>query len=260
MEVTERYVAGLPKDQNAIELFAGEWSSRFPAHRADLTGGPAGLYEDERVLWAVEQLGGLKDKRLLELGPLEAAHSYMAEQLGVASVLAIEANSRAYLKCLIAKEIFGLQRTRFVLGDFCEYLRESPAGPKFDVCFASGVLYHMRDPIALLEGIARHAESVYVWSHYNEPAILDPRPETAQRFGPMISVERFGRTFELRELIYQEAVRWGGFCGGNASSGYWMKRQDILDALRLVGFTRIVTGIEQPDHPNGPAFCIAASR
>src|SRR5450432_4710677 len=260
MEITERYVAGAPKDQNAIDLFAGEWSSRFPANRPELTGGPAGLYEDERVLWAVEQLGGLKEKRVLELGPLEAGHSYMAEQLGAASVLAIEANTRAYFKCLIAKEIFGLRHTRFMLGDFSEYLRGSPVGPKFDVCIASGVLYHMRDPIALLEGIARHAESVFLWTHYNDPAILDSRPETAHRFGPMISIERLGRTFELREFIYQEAIRWGGFCGGNAASSYWMKRSDILDALRLVGFTRVVTAIEQPDHPNGPAFCVTASR
>lgn len=260
MEVTERYVAGIPRDQNAIDLFAGEWSSRFPADHPDLTGGLAALYEDDRVLWAVQQLGGLKDRRVLELGPLEAGHSYMAEQLGAASILAIEANTRAYLKCLIAKEVFGLKRTRFALGDFSEFLHESPAGPKFDVCVASGVLYHMRDPIALLEGIARHAESVFLWTHYNDPAILDPRPETSHRFGPMISVDRFGRTFELREFIYQEALKWGGFCGGNTASSYWMKRPDILDALRLVGFPRIVTGIEQPDHPNGPAFCVVASR
>ena len=88
MEVTERYVAGIPRDQNAIDLFAGEWSSRFPADHPDLTGGLAGLYEDDRVLWAVQQLGGLKDRRVLELGPLEAGHSYMAEQLGAASILA----------------------------------------------------------------------------------------------------------------------------------------------------------------------------
>lgn len=260
MEITERYVAGAPKDQNAVDLFAGEWSSRFPANRPDLSGGPAGLYEDERVLWAVEQLGGLKGKRVLELGPLEAGHSYMAEQLGASSIFAIEANTRSYLKCLIAKEIFGLQRTRFALGDFSNYLLRTPTGPKFDVCLASGVLYHMRAPLALLEGIARHAESVFLWTHYNDPAILDLRPETAHRFGPMISVELFGRSFELREFIYQEALRWGGFCGGNAASSYWMKRADILDALRSVGFTRIVTGVEQADHPNGPAFCVVATR
>ena len=260
MEIAERYVAGSPRDQNAVDIFAGEWSSRFPANRPDLKGGAAGLYEDERVLWAARHLGGLKGKRVLELGPLEGGHSYMAEQLGAESVLAIEANNRAYLKCLIAKEVFGLNRTRFALGDFSEYLRERTGEPKFDVCLASGVLYHMRDPIDLLDGIARHAESVFLWTHYNDPAILDPKPETSHRFGAMISVRHFGRTFELREFIYQEAVRWSGFCGGNAASSYWMTRTDILETLRLVGFSRVLSGLEEPEHPNGPAFCVVASR
>jgi SAM-dependent methyltransferase len=260
MTLAERYVAGVPSDQNAINLFAGEWSSRFPSNRPDLAGGAVTLYEDERVNWANGELGGLAGKHVLELGPLEAGHSYMAEKLGAASVLAIEANSRAYLKCLIAKEIFGLTRVQFLLGDFVEYLRATPPNPRFDVCFASGVLYHMRDPLGLLENIARYADAVFLWSHYNDPSILDPKPDTAHRFGEMTSVTRFGRSFELREFVYQEAVRWGGFCGGNADSSYWMKRDDILEALRLVGFKRLTVGIEQADHPNGPAFCVVGTR
>jgi SAM-dependent methyltransferase len=260
MTLAERYVAGIPSDQNAVNLFTGEWSSQFPSGRPDLVAGTSKLYEDQRIDWAAGELGGLTGKRILELGPLEAGHSYMAEKLGADSILAIEANSRSYLKCLIAKEIFGMSRVRFMLGDFVEYLSQTPPNPRFDVCFASGVLYHMRDPLGLLEKIARFADAVFLWTHYNDPSVLDPKPKTAHFFGKKTSVTRFGRSFELREFIYQEAVNWGGFCGGNADSSYWMKRDDILDALRLVGYKRLTIALEHPDHPNGPAFCVVAMR
>jgi SAM-dependent methyltransferase len=80
---------------------------------------------------------------VLELGPLEGGHSFMFERLGAREVIAIEANPRAYLKCLIIKELLDLRRVRFLCGDFLEYLRAD--GTDFDLVFASGVLYHMRN-------------------------------------------------------------------------------------------------------------------
>ena len=61
---------------------------------------------------------------------------------------AIEANTRAYLKCLIAKELLDMSRLGFLLGDFMEYLRGDP--DHVDVCFASGVLYHVPNPVETL--------------------------------------------------------------------------------------------------------------
>jgi hypothetical protein len=60
--------------------------------------------------------GRLDDMSLLELGPLEGAHTYQLEKLGAKSILAIEANVEAFLKCLITKEITGLQVAKFMLG------------------------------------------------------------------------------------------------------------------------------------------------
>ncbi len=39
----------------------------------------------------------------------------MLENMGASSVIAIEANSRAYLKCLITKEILNLRCSRFLI-------------------------------------------------------------------------------------------------------------------------------------------------
>ncbi len=99
--------------------------------------------------------------RVLELGPLEGGHTYALEKFG-ADVLAIESNSDAYLKCLIAKEITGI-KARFMLGDVTEFLTSTRE--RFDLVFACGVLYHMRDPITVIEDISRVTDRCYVWSH-----------------------------------------------------------------------------------------------
>ena len=137
------YVELIPTDQNALDIFKGEWSSRLPGIWKELNAGTIPLFEDPRILWAADQLGGFGNQRVLELGPLEAGHSYMLETLGADTVIAVEANKRAYLKCLIIKEILNLKRCRFELGDCVTFLRENQTA--FDVCLASGVLYHMRE-------------------------------------------------------------------------------------------------------------------
>jgi hypothetical protein len=116
--VLDGYVQGSPSDQKALDIFKGEWSSQLPGACKELKAGTVPLFEDARMVWAAEQLGGFSGQRVIELGPLEAGHTYMLESLGAESILAVEANKRAFLKCLIVKEILRLNRSRFVLGDF----------------------------------------------------------------------------------------------------------------------------------------------
>ena len=59
----------------------------------------------------------------------------MLEAAG-ATVIGVEANKDAFLKCLVVKELLQLQRCSFLCGDAIEYLQET--ADKFDVCVASG--------------------------------------------------------------------------------------------------------------------------
>src|SRR3954464_14009309 len=93
-----------PSVQAAVDIFKGEWSSKFPAEAGPVTAGQWALFEDARLAWALERLGGVAGKTALELGPLEGGHSYMLQRSGAASVVAVEGNPRAYLKCLLVKE------------------------------------------------------------------------------------------------------------------------------------------------------------
>ena len=139
--VLDSYVRTTPTPQNALNIFQGEWTSRLPEPLAQYQAGTLGLFDDERIKWLASEIGGLSEKSVLELGPLEGGHTSMLEQLGAADITAIEANTRAFLKCLIVKELLNLQHAHFLCGDCVEYLHQP--GPSFEVCVASGVLYHM---------------------------------------------------------------------------------------------------------------------
>ena len=105
--------------------------SQLPEPLASLHAGLLPVFEDVRIEWAVPQHGGVGGKRVLELGPLDGAHTYMLERFDSAEVVAVEANTHAYLRCLIVKELLEIRRARFLLGDFVEYLRATR--DKFDV-------------------------------------------------------------------------------------------------------------------------------
>ena len=122
-QILDQYVTTTPSPQNAVDIFAGEWSSKLPEPFAEVRAGSALLFADARLEWGLTQLGGVTGKTVLELGPLEGGHTYMLEQGGAASVVAIEANTRAYLKCLITKELLGLKRARFLCGNFVAFLQ-----------------------------------------------------------------------------------------------------------------------------------------
>ena len=249
----------VPGPQNALDIFKGMWSSRLPGDKADLQAGSMLLFEDPRLEWLVEQVGGVRDRRVLELGPLEGGHTYMLERLGAASVLAVEANTRAYLKCLITKEILRLERSRFICGDFVEYLRHNPE--RFDVCVASGVLYHMTRPAALISLMAAVTDRVCLWTQYYDP---DLGPETTASELKILGEEKAEQNgFEhslYRSEYDADALAWDGFCGGAKPFRHLMSRKDILRCLEHFGLSEITIGHDDPNHALGPAFAVAAIR
>src|SRR5687767_8820563 len=115
----EYYSVVAPSNQAMLDIFKGEWSSRMPAETGLVTSpGQAGLFEDPRIAWAGQMFQGFEGKSVLELGPLEGGHSYMMQQAGASKVIAVEANNRAFLKCLIVKQILNLTNVQFLFGDF----------------------------------------------------------------------------------------------------------------------------------------------
>ena len=253
------YIRSKPSPQNAVDIFKGEWSSSFPESFGVQTTGEADLFEDQRIVWAEESGVHFRDKRVLELGPLEAGHTWMMDQRGVQEILAIEAHERAYLKCLIVKEIAPISSARFIHGNFDKFLEENQTS--FDICLASGVLYHSSHPTQLLDRICKCCRTIILWTHYyDQEAISTHGPGLFARFGDPIRIQYQGSEIWHHPFNYQEEATADAFCGGLESNSLWLEREGIEFILSKNEFKIIATGFEHPHHPNGPAYALIAER
>ncbi|HEY9906970.1 MAG TPA: hypothetical protein V6D18_05105 [Thermosynechococcaceae cyanobacterium] len=255
--VLDAYVKTSPSPQTALDIFQGEWGSALPAPFAHLKAGVWELFNDDRIHWFFKEIGGVEGKSVLELGPLEGGHTYMLEKAGAAEILSVEANTRAFLKCLIVKELLEMRYARFLCGDFLEFLREEELS--FQVCLASGVLYHMQNPAELISLLARRcSEYLLLWTHYYDASLILNSP-WASKFNGSFEHEYQGFHHTLHRQEYQASLDFAGFCGGNAPTSCWMTRADILRCLDHFGFELLGINFDTPN-PNGPCFALVARR
>lgn len=252
----DAFVHGAPSAQQTVSVFAGEWASKLPLEGVD--SGAVDLFDDVRIKWLIERLGGVEGRNVLELGPLEGGHTTMLSRAGAASVLAIEANKSAFLRCLVVKELLGLRDVRFELGDFDAFLAQSDH--RFDLLMASGILYHMVDPLQTLLHMIRMSDNIFVWSHFVDRAAMPPGD---RRWRPMTG-EVTTRSLGGHELTYHVRSYRGtetntGFCGGTMSRSIWLDKDEVLAFFRANGFV-VETAFEEPASPAGPAVCMLARR
>ena len=257
-DLSKAHVKSAPTPQAAVDIFKGEWASRLPAPLEAVDAGSAALFEDPRIHWAAQELGGFDGKSVLDLGPLEGGHPYMFERAGAREVLGIEGNPRAFLKCLVTKELLGLGRVSYRCGDFMAYLRN--VDRRFDVINASGVLYHQRNPAELLALMCRTADAVILWTHYYDAAAVRQLSRTSARFPGFADEEYGGFRYRAYRHEYLHSVRMAGFCGGGARYSQWMERTAILECLRMFGMATVAIGFEDTTHANGPSFNLVARR
>jgi hypothetical protein len=248
-------VADAPSVQAAVAMM-GKWHSAFPDGSGIDTGGYAKLFDDARVTWALDKLGGVAGADILELGPLEGGHTYMLDRAGAKSVIAIEGLKPAYLKCLVAKEALGIRSASFLLGNFIPWLEREPRA--FDLIWASGVLYHSNEPLKLLQLIAAHTRNVFIWTHFYPddfaPRAPYPTPVVGVRNVPFAGkdIPHFDRTYVLTGRA--------GFCGGVYSGCAWLRRGDILYILSALGFSSIDIAFEGPANEQGHSFALLARK
>jgi hypothetical protein len=252
----ERYVPLAPSHQNAIDAIPG-WSTSLPPEHG-VKAGILATYADPRIAWAINRYGSLEDREVLELGPLEAGHTFMLDRAG-ARVDAIEANQLAFMRCLVAKEIMGLTRSRFWLGDFVKWLENTEK--TYDLIVASGVLYHQSDPLHLLELIAQRSPAVYFWTHLVWEEHMPPDDPRRVVFSPQSEEHLFhGVKVKAHRRNYFQAEANPAFCGGMRDEHRWLDHDDLFEALEALGFRDIQTAHEEPGHLFGPSLSIFARK
>ncbi|HMP89109.1 MAG TPA: class I SAM-dependent methyltransferase [Kiritimatiellia bacterium] len=249
-----RFVKGADAEQNAIDLFKGEWVASFPP-QVKVSAGNKALWDDPRIRWLGEHFE-VQGKSVLELGPMEGSHTRQVIQMGASSVISIESNGQSFMKCLIAKELLELNRARFLCADFVEYLDRHT--DRHDLCLASGVLYHMADPVKLIGLACTRADAVYFWTHYYDDALIKSNSAHRHRFGAEKEMAWGGFQARVVHRSYGASVWNPLHLGGDTPYSRWMRREDILAALRHFGKTEIHVGCEDVAHPAGPSFCVFA--
>jgi hypothetical protein len=262
MSEFKHFFGVLPCDQNALDLFVGEWSSSPPAGRLELKAGTTPLFDDPRIAWAHHRLmemgieSGFAGRDVLELGPLEGGHTYLIDRLGAKSITSIEANARAYLKCLIAKETFSMPRARFLLGDCLAHLRANET--TYDIGVSCGILYHLTNPVELLELLGRRCDAIFLWTVFYNPEFVAKNPVPGAKFSEALPMEHAGFKHTVHRFNYGPSLDWKGFCGGGEIYSYWMEKSEIIAALEQFGFRDFRT--EQHPNIHGSALMLAARK
>jgi len=160
----DRHALGFPDPKNCFSLFQNDWQ-HFKLETEDgNTSLSVERLNDQFIPFCAERIGGFGSKRVLELGPYEGFHSFALARAGVALATSIEANPRNFLKCLIVKNYFSLDRISFLLGDFATYLKETK--DNYDFVLAAGVLYHLSRPFEVLDRIMELTDSIGICTTY----------------------------------------------------------------------------------------------
>lgn len=242
-----------PSPQTAVDVFSGHWACDLGTLLGVTGSGKSDLFTADRrpqlMADTLGENGRLDGMSILEIGPLEGAHSYAMEKLGAASILAVESNREAWLKCLIVKELLGLSRTKFALGDINEYFGHRTQ--TFDAIMCSGVLYHMSDPVGFIRRVAAASDRCFVWTHYLDEAI------NAKGFTRSLVSDG---DLQVEYWSHEYGTLSNQFWGGIAPTSCWLTRAHMLATFAHFGLTDINVIHDDPAHPNGPSILFSARR
>lgn len=240
--------------ENALDIYCGSWHQ---AVDGKTVGEVSRLYQsDPRPSWCAEEFGSLENKRVLELGPGEGYNTLALDRLG-AQVDAVEGATHAFLRCLIVKNAFNM-RARFLLGDFEKYMKD---GGTYDLLYASGILYHLNDPIEFLKTARSISSRLFLWTHFYSEEHVALIPDEAAAFATgrtetkKLAKQSF--TYHVREYN-QDFVAKEVYIGCLDTHSRWMDRDDLFRALDAVGYD-VKRVVEDPfDGSKMPAVSILA--
>jgi hypothetical protein len=233
-----------------FEIVSG-WTTQFNLGGHLVGGNNSALTNDPRLLWHMKIIGGVKDKRVLELGPLEGAHTKMMIEAGAREVVAIEGLSDCFLRCLIVKEAFHLDNARFIFGDFCRYVADYH-GEKFEMVSAAGVLYHQKNPAQLIYDLSKLTDIVIVWTQVASAL----QPSNTESYVEANNEIYRGKIKDRGELLSNSEI----YCASLSSDAFWMYPAEMRRCFKDAGFVNIIEDFNNPSNQNGECLLFVASK
>ncbi len=219
-----------------------DWHSSFDLQTGSYGDIPRlGLDPRIRILSEKINLSGL---RILELGSLEGLHSLMVHELGAKEIISIEGKKDNFLKCLIVKNFFKLDRCSFMLGDIAKIL--PTFCEPFDLCLALGILYHFPDPISVIYRLGQIAENLFAWTHYSND--ISPR-------GRIKEICYAGNSYRGKYIKEDLKDKLSGL----SKFSFFVLEDDIPRLLNDAGFSQVEI-IHKENTPHGPAVTFFAKK
>lgn len=252
----DRFVTALPTDSTAFALQAGAW--KFDYDKLDRDGIIKNARMDGRPRFCADTFSDFKNFKIIELGPSNGYNTLGIELEGAHDIVSIEANTSAFLRCLILKNAMGL-RAKFLLGDFLKYLNQP--GMSADLIYASGVLYHLHDPVEFLMRCGQVAPHLFLWSFYYDAEKVQAHPHERERFAADVNERRSAgdATFTYHRRFYQaELAADPKYQGGLEDYANWLDLLELRKAIGLAGY-EIIKVIDD-EYMGMPAINIFAER
>jgi hypothetical protein len=92
-------------------------------------------------------------------------------------------------------------------------------------------LYHLKDPLHLIELAARRADALYLWTHLVTDEATPPSDPRRHLFAPTVETHLFHDvTVRAYRRTYGHAAENVCFCGGMIDEHRWLHRDDLLGA------------------------------
>ncbi len=216
----------------------------FTTHRIGLAPGldtmSAGVdvEADIRCDLVVDACGGsLDEKSVVDLGCLEGGFTIAFAARGARLALGIEAREISVRRCELARGLRRLPNAEFVRGDIkAELDRREP----FDVVFATGILYHVSDPAAILASMRQACSHVaLVCTHV---AVTDApshscSDEVVREFaGHSYRGRMYPEYSPTVDDAEKEDLLWAAWSDADA---FWPYEDGLVDMIRRAGFATV---------------------
>jgi len=224
------------KQNFGFNLFKN-WHNSFPIDRINT--GVSALQVDEPRIKAFLNRISINGFRVLDIGCLEGLHSMLLEANGANEIIGVEGRAENFLRCLVIKNLFDLDKCTFLHGDISDIL---PIFSKpFDLVVALGILYHLENPVKIIFRSGQLASRILGWTHY--------ATETCPKKGNFDTITYCGKTYKGKYTIEHVMNRLSGL----SNKVFWLSEDDLLKAVEDAGFKKI-TVINKEKHAHGPAI------
>jgi len=187
----------------------------------------------------------LAGKTVIEFGPMEGAQTAGLVNLGVKSVLAIEARAISFIKSTIAGYCLGWKNVSLVMDDF--HNADAQKYGRFDLAFAHGVYYHSFAPFLFFENLMSLSDNIFLGGYTTNakqsvkpPSSLSYTFETLEYEGKQYRVKRIRIGNSFNSAINQYA--------------YHFDRDDLLRFFEERGYDLSIIIDDASDDPWGDWF------